>query len=158
VTGQTRKHVATLKQRDCDSDGPAHDRSGRRALALHPNRDRAHRGATGPRTARSPSHHEEANYSGILTPNRCTNYAGGTDEQGLIVAVRTLNNVYRIISPKMSGRQWNILQDWDAKYGTSLGTWRDALKKAIARLRTQSALDANEEAGCSPCEEAPNLP
>ncbi len=73
VAGQARKHVATLKDRDCDCPGPARARPDSRALALHPNRDRADRGVTRPRTARSPSRHEETNYSGILTPNRCKN-------------------------------------------------------------------------------------
>ncbi len=78
VAGQTRKHVATLKERDCDCSGPARARSDSRAFALPPSRDRAHRGASRPRTARSPSRHEETNYSGVLTPNRCKNYGGGT--------------------------------------------------------------------------------
>ena len=78
LTGQTRKHVATLAERDRGRSRPTWDRPNGHATALHSNRDRAHRGTTGAGSARSPSRDEEANCSGDLTPRNGKNYGGGT--------------------------------------------------------------------------------
>ncbi len=51
----------------------------RTQLTGPPSRDRANRGASRPRTARSPSHHEETNYAGILTTNHCKNSGDNTN-------------------------------------------------------------------------------
>ena len=86
LTGQTRKHVATLEERDRGRSRPTWDRQNGHATALHSNRDRAHRGTTGAGSARSPSRDEETHCSGDLTPRNGKNYGGGTP--GCITTIR----------------------------------------------------------------------
>ena len=74
VAGQTRKHVATRQGPRLRLSWTSAVLDPTVALSHYPQAEiEGDRGVTRPRTARSPSRHEETNYSGILTPNRCKN-------------------------------------------------------------------------------------